>query len=292
MRTRGRHILAAALAVVSLLMLFAAPAAAAERYCFQRKSIKILKDITGLLKKENLKETLSRQKKIAADLEKIRKISESDFTIAAAIIDCWENVMVNENYPFIIYGGGEYAPELEDSGIAECGKHAFIVMGYALSRGRMQPELKGRCDAAAAAARSWPDSIVICTGGATGGHNPENHTEAGEMKAYLTGECGIDPGRVFTDTEAKITVDNALNSLEIMKEHDVHACTVVTSFFHQRWSQMLFRTMAAISMEEGYPMEIIANYNYKGNGSLRIETGRGMALNQLDTMISRFGTVD
>ena len=94
------------------------------------------------------------------------------------------------------------------------------------------------------------------------------------------------------DTEAKITVDNALNSLEIMKEHDVHACTVVTSFFHQRWSQMLFRTMAAISMEEGYPMEIIANYNYKGNGSLRIETGRGMALNQLDTMISRFGTVD
>ena len=108
MRTRGRHILAAALAVVSLLMLFAAPAAAAERYCFQRKSIKILKDITGLLKKENLKETLSRQKKIAADLEKIRKVSESDYAIAAAIMDCWENVMVNENYPFIIYGGGEY----------------------------------------------------------------------------------------------------------------------------------------------------------------------------------------
>ena len=86
MRTRGRHILAAALAVVSLLMLFAAPAAAAERYCFQRKSIKILKDITGLLKKENLKESLSRQKKIAADLEKIRKVSESDYAIAAAIM--------------------------------------------------------------------------------------------------------------------------------------------------------------------------------------------------------------
>ena len=73
MRTGGRRILAAALATVTLLMLFAAPAEAAERYCFQRKSIKILKDITGLLKKENLKETRSRQKKIAADLEKIRK---------------------------------------------------------------------------------------------------------------------------------------------------------------------------------------------------------------------------
>ena len=292
MGTKGKRILAAVLLAALFPVLFSVPAEAEERYLFHRRSVKILKDITGMLKKENLKETLSRQKKIAADLEKIRKISESDFTIAAAIMDCWENGMVNENYPFIIYGGGEYAPELEDSGIAECGKHAFVVMGYALSKGRMQPELKGRCDAAAAAARSWPDSIIICTGGATGGHNPENHTEAGEMKAYLTGECGIDPGRVFTDTEAKITVDNALNSLEIMKEHDVHACTVVTSYFHQRWSQMLFRTMAAISMEEGYPMEIIANYNYKGNGSLRIETGRGMALNQLDTMISRFGTVD
>lgn len=292
MRTGGRRILAAALAAVTFLMLFAAPAEAAERYCFQRKSIKILKDITGLLKKENLKETRSRQKKIAADLEKIRKVSETDYAIAEAIMDCWENVMVNEDYPFIIYGGGEYAPELEDSGIAECGKHAFIVMGYALSRGRMQPELKGRCDAAAAAARSWPDSIVICTGGATGGSNPESHTEAGEMKEYLTGECGIDAERIFTDTEAKITVDNVINAMAIMKEQDVHACTVVTSHYHQRWSQMLIRAMAAISREEGYPVEIIANYNYKGSESVRLETGRGMALNQLDMLISRFGAAD
>ena len=78
MKTRGKRILAAALAAVSFFMFSAVPAETAERYCFQRKSIKILKDITGLLKKENLKESLSRQKKIAADLEKIRKVSESD----------------------------------------------------------------------------------------------------------------------------------------------------------------------------------------------------------------------
>lgn len=290
MIARGRRILAAVLLAVSFSMLFTAPASA-ERYRFHSRSVKILRDMTGMLKKENLKQTTGRQKKLAADLEKIRKISDSDYAIALAIMDCWENVMVNEDYPFIIYGGGQYAPELKDSGIETYERHAFVVMGFALSKGRMQKELKGRCDAAAAAARSYPDSIIICTGGATGGDNPEKHTEAGEMKAYLTEECGIDPARIFIDPDAKITVDNALNSLGIMKEQDVHACTIVTSYYHQRWSQMLFRAAAAISLEEGYPVEIVANYNYQGSGSQRIESMRSMALSQLDMLIDRFETV-
>ena len=289
MITKGKRILAAVLLAVLFSMLFTVPASA-ERYRFQNRSVKILRGMTGMLKKENLKQTAERQKKLAADLEKIRKISDSDYAIATAIMDCWENVMVNENYRFIIYGGGEYATELEDSGIEAYDRHAFVVMGYALSRGKMQEELKGRCDAAAAAARSYPESIIICTGGATGGDNPEKHTEAGEMKAYLTEECGIDPARIFTDPEAKITVDNALNALEIMKEQDVHACTVVTSQYHQRWSQMLFRAAAAISLEEGFPVEIVANYNYKGSGKNSIESGRSMALSQLDILIDRFET--
>ena len=289
MKTKGRRILAAALLAVLFSMLFIAPVSA-ERYRFRSRSVKILRDMTGMLKKENLKQTAERQKKLEADLEKIRKISDSDYAIASAIMDCWEDVMVNQNYRFIIYGGGEYAPELEDSGIEAYERHAFVVMGFALSKGKMQNELKGRCDAAAAAARSYPESIIICTGGATGGDNPEKHTEAGEMKAYLTEECGIDPARIFIDPEAKITVDNALNALEIMKEQDVHACTIVTSQYHQRWSQMLFRAAAAISLEEGYPVEIVANYNYKGSGKLSIESGRSMALTQLDMLIDRFET--
>ena len=289
MGTKGRRIMAAVLLAVSFLMLFSVPASA-ERYRFNSRSVKIIKDMIGLMKKENLNQTTERQEKLAADLEKIRKISDSDYAIASAIMDCWENVMVNEDYPFIIYEGGEYAPELEDSGIETYERHAFVVMGYALSYGKMQKELERRCDAAAAAARSYPDSIIICTGGATGGGNPDKHTEAGEMKAYLTEKCGIDPERIFTDPKATLTVDNAINTLEIMKEQDVHACTIVTSHYHQRWSQMMFRTMAAISREEGYPVEIVANYNCKEKGQLSLESGRSMALSQLNTLIDRFKT--
>ena len=290
MITKGRRILAAVLLAVLFSMLFTAPASA-ERYRFQSRSVKILKDMIGLMKKENLNRTAERQEKLEADLEKIRKISDSDYAIAAAIMDCWENVMVNEDYRFIIYGDGDYAPELEDSGIEMYERHAFVVMGYALSYGKMQKELEGRCNAAAAAARSYPDSIIICTGGATGGGNPDKHTEAGEMKAYLTEVCGIDPERIFTDPDAKLTVDNAMNTLEIMKEHDVHACTIVTSDYHQRWSQMLFRAAAAIALEEGYPVEIVANYNFHGSGKQNDASMTSMALSQLNTLIDRFQTI-
>ncbi len=292
MGTKRKRILAAVLLAVLFPVLFSIPAEAGERYLFHQRSVKILKDMIGLMKKENLNQTAERREKLAADLEKIRKSSDSDFAIADAILDCWENVMVSENYPLVIYGGGEYAPELDDSGIEAYERHAFVVMGYALSYGKMQKELEGRCNAAAAAARSWPDSIIICTGGATGGSNPDRHTEAGEMKAYLTDRCGIDPERIFTDTEAKLTVDNAMNTLEIMKEQDIHVCTIVTSDYHQRWSQLLFRAMAAISCEEGYPVEIVSNYNYRGSEKHSAESMRSMALSQLNTLISRFGTVD
>ena len=110
------------------------------------------------------------------------------------------------------------------------------------------------------------------------------------MKAYLTEKCGIDPERIFTDPKATLTVDNAINTLEIMKEQDVHACTIVTSQYHQRWSQLLFRAMAAISCEEGYPVEIVANYNYKDKGQISLESGRSNALSQLNTLINRFRT--
>ena len=81
MITKGKRILAAVLLAVLFSMLFTAPASA-ERYRFQSRSVKILRDMTGMLKKENLKQTAERQKKLAADLEKIRKIERHIFNIA------------------------------------------------------------------------------------------------------------------------------------------------------------------------------------------------------------------
>ena len=138
-----------------------------------------------------------------------------------------------------------------------------MVLGYQLQNGEMTRELKGRCEAAAAAARSFPDALIVCSGGATGSNNPEGHTEAGMMKAYLTGKCGIAADRILTDEEAMTTAENAVNTFRMLMENDVKSITVVTSSYHQRWGQVLCNAMAALYWRwYGYSVDIVENYCY------------------------------
>ena len=60
MGTKGKQILAAVLLAVSFLMPFTA-GASSERYCFNSKSVRIIKDMIGLMKKENLHHTAERR---------------------------------------------------------------------------------------------------------------------------------------------------------------------------------------------------------------------------------------
>ena len=106
------------------------------------------------------------------------------------------------------------------------GKHAFVVLGFELADGEMTDELKARCEAAAAAAKAFPDSSLICSGGATGENNPEGHTEAGLMKDYLTEQCGIAADRILTDEYAMTTAENALNTFAILKAQGIGVFTV------------------------------------------------------------------
>lgn len=50
-------------------------------------------------------------------------------------------------------------PEITDSGIPDTSSHAFIVLGYELKDGEMTDELKGRCKAAAAAAKMYLNTM-------------------------------------------------------------------------------------------------------------------------------------
>jgi hypothetical protein len=71
---------------------------------------------------------------------------------------------------------------------------AFLILGCRLENCTMTEDLIGRCGAAAAVALAFPDSVLVCSGGAAGGSSPEKHTEAGMMKAYLSEQCGIGEG--------------------------------------------------------------------------------------------------
>lgn len=192
----------------------------------------------------------------------IRDANADDGDVAQAIADHWWEVFLDD-YTLYLHQGEENAKALEESPysaeISE--KHAFVVLGYRLENGEMTEELIGRCEAAAAAARSWPSSILICTGGETGTNNPEHHTEAGQMKKYLTLRCGIDASRIFTDTKAMTTLENARNTLEILKAQGIETITIVTSDYHQAWGQVLYNALAAIEAKNsGYTFRIIGNY--------------------------------
>ncbi len=201
--------------------------------------------------------------RIESDLEAIRAVNKKDYRLLSAIAGHWQQTYLDPGYPLYLYHGDDNAPELADCGIPGGAGHAIVVLGYALQDGCMQPELKGRCDAAAAAARAFPDAIIVCSGGATGENNPDGRTEAGLMKAYLSEECGIDPARIHTDEEAMTTLENAVNTFAILRKNSVNTMTIVTSVYHQRRGQMLYRTMAELCRRRyGYSVEMVGNYNY------------------------------
>ena len=167
------------------------------------------------------------------------------------------------------------------------GKHAFVVLGYALRNGEMADELIGRCAAAAAAARAFPDSILVCTGGPTGANNPDKHTEGGMMRDHLIDVWGIAPGRIFTEEQALTTAQNALNTLKILMAQGIETLTVVTSDYHQLWGQTLYNAMAARCLRDhGYRLEIIGNYCwYTGRAEGYRESAMELTASQLASVL-------
>ena len=270
-----------------LLLLTAGFTAYAEEYRIAKgsriKYVRLLDDLLMLARKT----PASYEETIWNDLEEIRRVSETDYEVASAIADHWQLVFLRGTYPFNIYDGQFAAAGLEETGVWDSSYHAFVVLGYALQNGKMTNELKGRCDAAAAAARAFPNAVIVCSGGATGSNNPKRHTEAGMMKEYLTDECGLDAERIYTDEKALTTVENAVNTLRILMDHQVETITLVTSTYHQRWSQVLYNAMSAMYRQlYGYSVEIVSNYCFEiepsNNG---FKDDARMAISQLSTML-------
>ena len=137
--------------------------------------------------------------------------------------------------------------------------------------GEMQDELKGRCEAAAALARRYPEAIMVCSGGATGPNNPDDHTEAGLMKEYLSGVCAIDPGRIYIDEKAMTTQENAVNTFKILQKNNIGTMTIVTSSYHQRWGEAVYNAVAELYRQKnGYSVDIVSNYCFDTEPSVEL----------------------
>ena len=195
-------------------------------------------------------------------------VAALDSETAASIAGHWKSVYLDPDYHLYLNGTDDPSGlAIADQGTS----HAIVVLGYELQDGEMTEELMGRCDAAAALAQAFPESILVCTGGATGKNNPEGHTEAGLMKEYLAGTGGIEADRIFTDDRAMTTAENALNTFVILQQQDIKTMTIVTSSYHQRWGQVLYNAVGALYKEEsGYSTEIIGNYCYDTEPSVEL----------------------
>ncbi len=218
---------------------------------------KLLVDLVRAYEEPSTEDT----QRIREDLRAIRAVNEVEFVLAEAIAEHWQTVFLDPDFRLFLYQGDGNAPELLETEIPNSRSHAFVILGFELKDGQMQEELVGRCEAAAAAARAFPETLIVLSGGDTGKNNPEKHTEAGLMKAYLTERCGIDAARILTDERAKTTAENALNTLEILRENKVKTMTIVTSSYHQRWGQAVYHLAAELSLRRyGYGVEIVGNY--------------------------------
>ena len=274
-------------AVLSIYMCL--PSAGADPAVFEKRGVKYFNTIIELLREENVRQTPNLRSRIENVIEEIRKYRSSDYEIALSIMDCWDNIAMNKEYPILIWQGGESADELADSGIVNSSAHAFIVMGYELAGGKMRDELKLRCDAAAAAARTYPDAWFIGTGGVTGPNNRQHRSEGQAIADYLTKQCGIDPSRVLVEGDSANTAGNAVNVFRLLKLHDIHTITIITSAYHQVWCQLLFYPMAEVYRQyEDYDVRIVANYNVIGQADMKPEYGRKSGLSQLSQIFGKY----
>lgn len=268
-----------------------APAAAAKKsgrnYEIRDENKPVFLDLLGVLKTACETPSENDGEQIDALVEQIAAVNADDGDIARSVAEHWKAVYLDPDYRLCSWRGREKANELVATKPDYDKKHAFVVLGYQLKNGKITEELKGRCDAAAAAARSFPDAYLICSGGPTGSNNPDRHTEAGVMKQYLVRKCGIDKKRILTDNCALTTLANAENTFAILLKYDIHSITIVTSTYHQKWGQALYNAMAALYEKRyGFRVRIVGNYCFDIEPeSESLRNGYRVAINQLADML-------
>ncbi len=230
----------------------------------------------------DLLKLLNAQRNVRLDLETLND------EFSAAIAACWENAYGDDAYALRLYGASD--PAL----LPVEGRHAFVVLGLELADGEMREELKGRCDAAAAAARAFPDSVLVLSGGATGENNPDAHTEAGMMQAYLTERCGIGAERIFTDERALTTVGNAVNTYAILRRLGIESFTLVTSGYHVPRAVLLYEILGLINRDVlGDTPRIVENYAFDAPAPEGTEvTDPFIAAMQLREILDAFSGAD
>ena len=158
--------------------------------------------------------------------------------------------------------------------------HAFVVLGYQLNDdGTLKDEAKGRCDVAFESAKKYPNSKIFLTGGGTAKNN-KNVTEAGQMKDYLVKIRGLKKNRIITEEKAMSTIQNAKNTMKLLYDNNITTITVITSDYHIRRGNILFKGVSMVMAEtlKKSPIELLENAVWKTGKKTEGKSLEGAAL--------------
>ena len=168
-------------------------------------------------------------------------------------------------------------------GLPNSANHAFVVLGYALNPdGSINQEAMGRCDVAYESAIKYPNSFIFLTGGGTAKEN-KDVTEGGQMKEYLVKVKGLDEKRIILETKAMDTIENAKNTIEKLTEYNIKSITVITSDYHIRRANLLFKGEIMLMAEKNgiYPIQILNNAVYETGKETEGKLIEGYALGSI-----------
>ena len=228
------------------------------QFTFLKESISLknlsetIKQLEGHLLYYYINENKSQVKTI---LEQIKSLEEAVYKRDQEIINYWE--YIDDYMPLY--------PRIAPDGLPTTSDHAFVVLGYQLnSDGSLKPEAKGRCDVAYESAMKYPNSLIFVTGGGTASGN-KTATEGGQMKDYLVNVKGLDEKRIITETKAMDTIQNAEYTILELIEKNIKTITVITSDYHIRRGNILFKGVALLKAESLWttPIAVIENAVYK-----------------------------
>ncbi|EOA6374101.1 YdcF family protein [Enterococcus faecalis] len=120
-------------------------------------------------------------------------------------------------------------------------KHAFVVLGNILNNdGTMSKTLIERLKITKKAIEKYPNSKIVVSGG-TGNNSNKKYTESKAMKQWFLDQ-GISEKKIIQENISKDTVENALCSLDLLRQENIESATVITSPYHMNRALAIFKT--------------------------------------------------
>ena len=142
---------------------------------------------------------------------------------AVSVAEEWKKVWLDPDYR--LYLDGKDDPAV----LPVSGKHAFVVLGFELENGEMRDELKARCDAAAVAARVFPEADIEIV---EIHHNRKQDVPSGTALTLAKAVQGERPGSRLVigrhENGKREPADIDIHSLRmgnVVGVHEIHICT-------------------------------------------------------------------